>query len=438
MKRILAIFALASLVVFAPPSQASSDATTITSIPTIANIPQVGNIWSGNIPTSVEYEKSSIYPCGYVIIPITGLLPYATLADKANGVSLTMTAWSDAGAKVGTGYLSSSDWNPVGPITQTKIFFCAADVLGTHTLLIETIYYTSTTGLLSRYISTTNKSRLSVSLQKSPPTPVKDFLVSLKGQQIDFSWSAPSSDAAITGYEIGLFDTNTNAPLPPLDSDLKSPVIISTQSSSSRQASILWTDISKSTTYPGTSIVLKVRALSLSGSAIWSNGIYLTRQQFADFIPASSLPPKPNFSVSVLPPDGSVISIMISPNDISEYVGSYKVNAWVTKLRRVGGQDQIGSIGTINSLAGRLASWTNSSVGSYEVAVALINNLGQGEWSDYKLVVVPSKIVESSPSPVASPVATVKKRTITCVKGKLIKKVTAVKPLCPAGYKLKK
>ena len=34
--------------------------------------------------------------------------------------------------------------------------------------------------------------------------------------------------------------------------------------------------------------------------------------------------------------------------------------------------------------------------------------------------------------------ATVKKITITCVKGKLTKKVTAVKPKCPAGYKVRK
>jgi hypothetical protein len=33
--------------------------------------------------------------------------------------------------------------------------------------------------------------------------------------------------------------------------------------------------------------------------------------------------------------------------------------------------------------------------------------------------------------------STVKKTTITCAKGKLIKKVTAVKPVCPAGYKKK-
>ena len=33
--------------------------------------------------------------------------------------------------------------------------------------------------------------------------------------------------------------------------------------------------------------------------------------------------------------------------------------------------------------------------------------------------------------------AAVKKTTITCLKGKLVKKVTAVKPVCPKGYKKK-
>ena len=37
----------------------------------------------------------------------------------------------------------------------------------------------------------------------------------------------------------------------------------------------------------------------------------------------------------------------------------------------------------------------------------------------------------------AAKAATLKKITITCVKGKLTKKVTAVKPVCPAGYKKK-
>jgi len=37
----------------------------------------------------------------------------------------------------------------------------------------------------------------------------------------------------------------------------------------------------------------------------------------------------------------------------------------------------------------------------------------------------------------AAKLASLKKTTITCVKGKLTKKVTAVKPVCPAGYKKK-
>jgi hypothetical protein len=39
--------------------------------------------------------------------------------------------------------------------------------------------------------------------------------------------------------------------------------------------------------------------------------------------------------------------------------------------------------------------------------------------------------IYTAPTPVA------KKTTITCVKGKLTKKVTAVNPKCPTGYKKK-
>ena len=46
--------------------------------------------------------------------------------------------------------------------------------------------------------------------------------------------------------------------------------------------------------------------------------------------------------------------------------------------------------------------------------------------------VTPTPIVTQSPAPVA-----VKKITITCVKGKVQKKVTAIKPKCPTGYKKK-
>jgi hypothetical protein len=53
----------------------------------------------------------------------------------------------------------------------------------------------------------------------------------------------------------------------------------------------------------------------------------------------------------------------------------------------------------------------------------------------------PTETPVPTPTPSATVVATVKpvamKTTITCVKGKLTKKVTAIKPKCPAGYKKK-
>ena len=46
----------------------------------------------------------------------------------------------------------------------------------------------------------------------------------------------------------------------------------------------------------------------------------------------------------------------------------------------------------------------------------------------------PSTVQKATPAP--KPV--VKKKTIICVKGKVTKKVTAVKPVCPKGFKVKK
>jgi len=43
--------------------------------------------------------------------------------------------------------------------------------------------------------------------------------------------------------------------------------------------------------------------------------------------------------------------------------------------------------------------------------------------------------VKLAQQPVAPVIA--KKKSITCVKGKIVKKVTATNPLCPKGYKKK-
>jgi hypothetical protein len=47
------------------------------------------------------------------------------------------------------------------------------------------------------------------------------------------------------------------------------------------------------------------------------------------------------------------------------------------------------------------------------------------------------KLTQVAPTPSATTKPALKKTTITCVKGKISKKVTAVKPKCPSGFKKK-
>lgn len=58
---------------------------------------------------------------------------------------------------------------------------------------------------------------------------------------------------------------------------------------------------------------------------------------------------------------------------------------------------------------------------SYEIRSKVINSVGESDWSE-------SIVVKA---------AVTKQTTISCIKGKIIKQVTAAKPSCPAGYKKK-
>ena len=58
---------------------------------------------------------------------------------------------------------------------------------------------------------------------------------------------------------------------------------------------------------------------------------------------------------------------------------------------------------------------------NYLVAVRAISPAGTGEWSEETSVLWPTSANKTT--------------TITCKKGKIVKKVTALKPVCPKGYK---
>ena len=112
-------------------------------------------------------------------------------------------------------------------------------------------------------------------------------------------------------------------------------------------------------------------------------------------------------------------------------------------------------IGVKNSTTGVLAGKMNfmyflnfTGPGKYPITLCTLKSLGTTEVCAKSTVTfvttkpAPPKVVAPSPatpsaSPEAKPPVAQVKKTITCVKGKVTKKVSAVNPKCPAGYKKK-
>jgi hypothetical protein len=86
-----------------------------------------------------------------------------------------------------------------------------------------------------------------------------------------------------------------------------------------------------------------------------------------------------------------------------------------------------------------------SSNGTAQVATTTVNEKDgwlylSANGFNYSAPTVRVKLTQEAEAPVATPSAkpaAAKKTTITCIKGKTSKKVTAVKPVCPVGYKKK-
>jgi uncharacterized delta-60 repeat protein len=153
---------------------------------------------------------------------------------------------------------------------------------------------------------------------------------------------------------------------------------------------------------PNELLDITARAISSSGKSFDSKAIsYLVPQ----FVPQS-----PVIKVSE---SATNAKLTVTTNDDG---GSPPFTVIVARVNPDGSYEKISEFGYLTSIAIQKESK------DYEIRSKVLNAVGESDWSE----------------PVLVRAAVTKKSTIVCIKGKLTKKVTAVKPKCPSGYKVKK
>lgn len=138
----------------------------------------------------------------------------------------------------------------------------------------------------------------------------------------------------------------------------------------------------------------------------------------------------PSFTVSL-----SYQTFLLSlPTGIFQpYENSNQITSYA--IRTIGPNGIIKNFDHISVAPGQFhaqVTWaaTDFAPGSWAIELAGINNAGQGAWS------IPHTITVPTPTPTITSTKA-SKSTISCIKGKLIKKVTGTYPTCPLGYKKK-
>jgi hypothetical protein len=207
------------------------------------------------------------------------------LADRANGVDVDFAIWTDSGVKLGSQTIYSFSWNPVGPNTMVSMYLSrAANLYGTHTMLITTSYTTSTTGLLSRYLK--DEQRVKISINKSVPLKAPDAPVikgSLAGETAVIEFDSIEANPQVSNYQLTV-------------SSLRSPELSPTSALSFGPRTIVMEGltpkfiVSKSeitryfssgyATQGSPYLLLRVEAVNAQGNSNPSNGIYFEPKNF--------------------------------------------------------------------------------------------------------------------------------------------------------------
>jgi len=445
--------------------------------PVIGYAETINNIWKGEVPTKVAYPTGTYTQ--KLEFPIQGLLPYSTLADRATGVEVEFEVWSQAGKKIAYDTVYTFDWNPVGPNTLVSMYLSESDAIGTHTMLIRTIYELSTTGLLTRYLKSEIKFPIQI-LAFSKPGSIESMKGEWQGTSLKYTFTKPSTISGITKYEVGIAHLLNSSSAKNLYSNYSSYTVIKsvTDSEFTLGASEIYeyaktrpVDLSKS------SIMIRVRAVNQWGNGEWGYGIYtelsdvsrIALQEVAARAKAEAEAKAKAEAeakakaeaerLAKLPSTVKVISGIVKSNGVEYQIevsdNTKNVNYFEAGIRYIADPnlsrtslsnysppvywDKLSTTNLFVAtdsirafLQSRIPDISNTSV---LFVFRAVNESGMSEWSNG------FRVDGEQPFPLEAQArqnaAKNQKVTITCIKGKLTKKVTAVNPKCPKGYKKK-
>ena len=422
MKRVLAVLTVFILVSSSANSWAADNITITESSEYTAVVEVVGQVWKGKIPTKIAYPAGSYSQ--KLEFQIQGILPHSVLGNRATGTDVEFEIWSEAGKKIGSDTVYSFDWNPVGPNTLVSMYLTESEAIGTHTMIVRTIYELSTTGLLTRYIKSEQRFTVRIVSAVKPPvvdlTSASDFSNGLGyalGTKYEFT---PISSIVVSRYEVGLMILKS----PGLDATKTSnyfdPIVI--KSVNTGKFELIYDDLKPTLSkyisdFSSSAFLIKIRAVSEGGTGEWGKGYYTETK---DVLQAESDKKRLAERAETERIDriarcsSTNESIMRLGNLIDTYVAKYPSKTVFAGLKieipaplNCFNAGDVSMASTILSQEGKIASLDQTLTSEMELA-------------DRPPVV--KKII---------------KKTITCVKGKLTKKVTGASPKCPAGYKKK-
>lgn len=462
------IICLISILILVSSSQtisASEIISVMNSQPVVGSVETVPNIWKGNVPTKVGYPIGTYSQ--KLEFPIQGLLPYSTLSDRATGVEVEFEIWSQSGRKVGYDTVYTFDWNPVGPNTLVSMYLYESEAIGNHTLLIRTIYELSTTGLLTRYLKSEVKIPIEI-FSFSKPAYIDSMTTNWGSETITYSFASSDSKSPVDFYEVGFqYLIGASSDKSKYANYSEMFVIKNTKNSNfdlAYEDIVNWVkskrlDVEKST------IMVRVRGVNSWGVGDWGYGLYTDTSNFN------------RYYLNVIAARNKADAEAKAKADAeakarAEAEAKAKRPARVLDLRGIqasmGMEYQFSSDNQVNPISGFEVgiSYFNSPGGDpsvpfnysspliikkiqnpefflskdeiekylksagedptksiFLVQVRAVNEFGIGEWSS-GLYTESSKFFPAA-----------MKRSIKCIKGNVVRKISAVNPKCPKGFK---